>query len=96
MFDGRRRRIAWLFALVLLTELALLCCASASLSNHICPEDHRCAICECVRLGLNRAAVAPLAALALLCLLRVLTRRPVRQQGSPFASLLTRRVRFND
>ena len=96
MFDVRRRRIAWLLTLVLMLELALLCCASTHFSAHNCHENCRCAICEYVRLGQNRAAVVPLLMLALSALLLTASGSPVRRHALPFSSLLSRRVRFND
>lgn len=48
MFNARRRRLAWLFALVLLMGLALLCCASIHVASHDCRGDD-CAICAALR-----------------------------------------------
>ncbi|MBR1822447.1 MAG: hypothetical protein IJ769_12625 [Clostridia bacterium] len=96
MFNSRRRRIAWLFALVLLMELAILCCASMHLSDHLCPGCARCAICATVRAGLKRAIAMPLLALAPLTfaiLQRItLARRSFARRDSLFA----RHVRLND
>ena len=96
MFDARRRRIAWLFTLVLVMELALLCCASTHFTGHGCHQSCRCAICECVRLGQNRTAVAPPLLLMLAALLVAACGSPVRRHVLPLSSLLSRRVRFND
>ena len=96
MFKSRRGRIACLFALVLLMELALLCCASMHLSDHVCPDCHHCPICACVRSGLNRVAIAPLLTLALLALTCASAEHPVRRGASPFHSLFARKVRLND
>lgn len=96
MFKTRRRRLAWLFALVLLSELAVLCCASTHLSSHLCPGCEQCAICACVRSGLNRAAVAPLALLVLLALAALDGESPARRGPAPFFTLFARKVRLND
>ena len=49
MLDKRRRRLACLFALVLLMELAVLCCACAHVSSHVCHGPGRCAVCDILK-----------------------------------------------
>ena len=98
MHSIHRRRAAWLFLLVLALELAVLCCASAHLSDHICRghEADTCAICACLRTGLRRTA--PAAALALAALLSALALRfdtPSRRDGAA-DSLVARKIRLND
>ena len=95
MCNTRRRRLAWLFALVLIAGLALLCCASAHLSHHICCGEN-CAICACVRAGLRWGAVAAPAAWALAALRS-------KDQGTLFSrpaagirSLVAQKIRLNN
>ena len=95
MSDARRRHIAWLFALVLLMELAVLCCASMHLSDHCCC-GHACAICACVRAGLRRAALAALALAALTAVAVVRAGAPASGRFTHVDSLFDRRVRLND
>ena len=98
MHSIHRRRAAWLFLLVLALELAVLCCASAHLSDHICRghEAETCAICACLRTGLRRAAPAALLApVALLGALLCRREAPSRDDGAP-DSLVARKIRLND
>lgn len=95
MFDARRRRIAWLFTLVLVLELAVLCCASIHLSDHICCGDE-CAICACVRAGLRRTALAVLVLAALIAAAVLRRATPVRRFAEGARTLIDRKVRLND
>ena len=95
MFDTRRRRLAWLFALVLLAELALLCCASIHVNHHICHGDD-CAICACVRTGMKRAMILALPALASLAVAVRMRARRARRVFAGIDSLIARRVQLND
>lgn len=96
MFDSRRRRHAWLLALVLLTELALLCCASIHLGAHDCPGCEHCPICACVRSGRNRAAIAPLPALAAAGVVALSALVSLRRISHSSSTLFDLKVRFND
>ena len=96
MPQARRRKIAWLFALVLLLELALLCCASAHLTDHVCRGHDDCAICACVREGLRRAAVTALLLTALAALSVSHAGTLARRFFARGDSLFDRRVRLND
>lgn len=58
MFYSRRRRIAWMFALALILELALLCCACGHLIDHRCEGPHTCPLCRFLRGGF-RPALTP-------------------------------------
>ena len=94
MTDARRRRLSWLFALVLLAELALLCCASAQVVCHCCPQHGRCAICECLRAeGRQFRLALPAMLLVLLAACSAATLPSAR--SLPF-TLFSLRVRMND
>lgn len=95
MFNARRRRIAWLFTLVLALELAVLCCASIHLSDHACCGDE-CAICACVRAGLRRAALAALVLTALIAATVLRRAFAVRRAALGASTLIDRKVRLND
>lgn len=55
MSTTRRRELSILFALMMIIELATLCCACAKLESHCCPDCARCAICEYLRIPLENA-----------------------------------------
>lgn len=94
MIDTRRRRLSWLFALVLLAELALLCCASAQVACHCCPKHGRCAICECLRAeGRQFRLALPVAILALLA---ACAAAPLPAATARSFTLFSLRVRLND
>ena len=91
-----RKRTAWLLTLVLILELAVLCCACAHIACHHCVHSPRCAVCAYVRLGLRAAFLLPAVLLTLIALLSYLER--ARHQG-PACRVLTlfdRRVKLND
>ena len=94
MLDTRRRRLAWLFALVLLMELALLCCASVHISSHDCSGQESCAICAMLRPAIRCAFAVLALALGIAAALLTLCPRPGRRPG--FESPVARRVRMND
>ena len=94
MTDARRRRLSWLFALVLLAELALLCCASAQIASHCCPEHGRCAICECLRAEGRQLRLALPAAFLVLLVACAASLLP-SARSLPF-TLFSLRVRMND
>ena len=98
MYSIHRRRAAWFFLLVLALELAVLCCASVHLSDHICRghESETCAICACLRTGLRRAALAVLIASAALLTAMPYRREAPSRNGSGPDSLIARKVRLND
>lgn len=98
MYSINRRRAAWLLLLVLALELAVVCCASIHLSDHICRghETEACAICACLRTGLRRAAPAALLALAALLSAQALRfDTPSRKDGAS-DTLIARKIRLND
>ena len=96
MFDTRRRRLAWLFALVLLMELALLCCACAQLSAHLCPGHGTCAICRQLSAAPLRFALLPIALASAMAALSggIKLRATVRR--APLPTPVIRKVRLND
>ncbi len=93
-----RRRAAWLFLLVLALELAVVCCASAHLSDHVCRghEAETCAVCACLRTGLRRAALAALLAPAALLGAPALRFEAPSRTGRARDSLVARKIRLND
>lgn len=95
MFKTRRKRLAWLFALVLLAELALLCCACVLFTTHQCPGHDRCGVCA----ALNPARRFALAAL-ILALGLPLAASPAASAAWQAVALLftpiSLRVRLND
>lgn len=96
MSISRRRRLAWLFLLVLTAELAVLCCASAHCVHHLCTGHETCAICACVRAS-HRRALSPLLLAAILAL--AATALSIRSMPRAFCrggSLFARHVRLND
>ncbi len=95
MLNTRRRRLAWLFALVLLMELALLCCASVHVASHDCPGHDCCAICATLRPE-HRAALAALALALGFALAALPSARPSRSAADQYDTLISRRVRMND
>ena len=95
MLNARRKRLAWLFALVLLLELAVFCCALGHISSHVCPEGGRCVICAFINAELRRASFTPL--LILLVAARSLPAFTERTHRAVFeSSLFAFRVRLND
>ena len=96
MFHTRQRRLAWMFALVLILELALLCCASMHLTDHHCTGDDSCAICACVRSGMRRAALTALLAAAFACAVTLLTGSLSARRFAAETSLVSQKVRLND
>ena len=91
-----RRRTAWLLTLVLLLELAVLCCACSRVACHHCVHGPRCAVCGYVKLGLRTAFLMPAAALMLSALL---THSEIARRQVPACRGLTlfdRRVKLND
>ncbi len=94
MTDARRRRLSWLFALVLLAELALLCCASAQVASHCCPKHGRCAICACLRAEARQFRLALPA--AILALLAACAAASLRAAPAHPCTLFSLRVRLND
>ena len=96
MFRTRQRRMAWMFALVLALELALLCCASMHLTDHSCSGDDSCVICACVRGGLRRSALVMLLLAAFIAFAAICTgsRAPGRCVATD--SLILRKTRMND
>lgn len=96
MLLKRQRRLAWMFMLVLALELALLCCASIHLADHVCSGHETCAICLFVRVGLRRAAVAALTLSALSAVAAACVGAGVPRRFGPVDSLVLRRVRLND
>lgn len=95
MLETRRRRLAWLFALVLLMELALLCCASVHAFSHDCPGHDCCAICAVLRPE-RRAALAALALALGLALAALPSARPSRRAAAAHDTPVSRRTRMND
>ena len=96
MFPTRRRRLAWMLMLVLALELAIVCCASAHLADHVCAGHRHCAICACVRAGLRRAAVAAMLLSALTAMVAIHSgARCSRRTAVPDSPVLLR-VRLND
>ena len=96
MFCARQRRLAWMFMLVLVLELALVCCASIHLTDHACSDHENCAICSFVRTGLRRVAVAAIAASALLAFTAFHTGVSLSPGFLIADSPVIRRVRLND
>lgn len=98
MLETRHRRLAWLFALVLLMELALLCCASVHVASHCCHGHHsgtNCAICAILRPE-RRAALAALALALDLALAALPSARPSRRAAAAHDTPVSRRTRMND
>lgn len=95
MFATRRRRIAWMFALVLLAELALLCCASVHIAHHGC-RGEGCAICACVRDGLRRSALVALILTALAASVSLAMHIAAHRCAAGAPSLFLLKVRLND
>lgn len=95
MLETRRRRLALLFALVLLMELALLCCASVHVASHVCRGHDCCAICATLRPE-YRAALAALAVALGLALAALPSARPSRRAAAACGTPVSRRVRMND
>lgn len=96
MLYARRRQLAWLFVLVLAMELALLCCASAHLSDHRCCGEDTCLICACVRGGLRKVALAAPALLALFALMALACSGGAMRLFTGLDSPIARKVRLND
>ena len=96
MIRTRQRRLAWMFMLVLVLELALLSCASMHLSDHACSDRESCAICSFVRAGLRRVAVVAIAASALTGAIAIQTGARVPRRFIIADSPILRRVRLND
>ena len=96
MFCARQRRLAWVFMLVLALELALLCCASIHLTDHVCNDHRNCAICAFVRTGLRRVVVAAIVAFALLVVSALRTGVSLSPGSLIADSPVIRRVRLND
>ena len=94
MLETRRRRLAWLFALVLLAELALLCCACVRVESHVCPGHGCCAVCAL----LDATRFAAALVVAALCLMASPSFRArfSRRERFPFEMPISRRVRLND
>ena len=93
----RRRKLAWIFALVLLMELAVLCCACIQASDHICATERRCPICDYIRSCLHDIFTLSPIILALGILVAVRTpSRPASGWPVLFDTLITRKVQFND
>ena len=96
MFRIHHRRLAWIFTLVLVLELALLCCASVRLTDHGCGGHPDCAICAFVRTGLRRNAVVAMMASALMAVMAVHFRQRFSRSFAIADSPILRRVRLND
>ena len=92
----RSRRLARLFTLALILELALLCCACAQAHSHCCPGDDRCAICQTVRLGLRDGRLAFALLLTPLAVSFCLRGLPLSALQAVPATLVARKVRLND
>ena len=91
-----RRRTAWLLTLVLLLELAVLCCACSRIACHHCAHGPRCAVCEYVKLGLRTAFLMPSAVLTLIALMVCSGHaRAVGPSGHGY-TLYDQRVKLND
>lgn len=91
-----RSRRAWLLTLVLLLELAVLCCACAHIACHHCDHGPRCAVCGYVRLGLRGAFLLPAAALTRLILLRRADGTRATRTPRHFLTLIDKKVQLND
>lgn len=96
MFDTRRRRLAWLFVLVLLMELALLCCAYNHTSLHLCCGHRACALCARMRSTLLRELILPACILSLLALGVIRAAHRAALSRAPQTSLFNLGVRLND
>ena len=94
MSHTRRRRLAWLFALVLLAELALVCCASVHVSSHAC-AGHDCAICDALRPQRRLRIVPRATALTVLAALPLIARR-LRRFARCGDTQVSLRTRLND
>ena len=91
-----RRRTAWLLTLVLMLELAVLCCACAHIACHHCVHSPLCPVCEYVKLGLRTAFLIPAAALMLIALLTCSEHARTMGPACRGLTLFDRRVKLND
>ena len=97
MLRSRRRRFALLFALVLVAELAVLCCAYGHASRHLCPGCQTCALCASMRAALHRDCAVPAVALALMALCAPSARALAgRLYLLLFTTLISCGIRMND
>lgn len=96
MTETRRRRLAWLFALVLLMELAVLGCALVHLGDHECAGHDACAICRYMRLAMRGGFAMPAAILTLLAPAVIRAARPGRPVRFASGTLFALKVRLND
>ena len=91
-----RRRTAWLLTLVLLLELAVLCCACSHIACHHCTHGADCSICEYVRLGLRMAFIPVAAALMLIARMTRAPRCAILRAAVHLPTLIDRKVELND
>ena len=93
---ARRRKTAWLLTLVLLLELAVLCCACSRIACHHCGRSPRCAVCEYVKLGLRTALLLPAAVLTRIALMACSERARATGPSLLRHTLFDQRVKLND
>ena len=91
-----RRRCARLLTLVLLLELAVLCCACTHIACHHCTHGPDCSICEYVKLGLRVALLLPAAIFSLIARLSCGRVGATRRVFAPSPTLFDRKVQLND
>ena len=91
-----RRRTAWLLTLVLLLELAVLCCACSRIACHHCAHGPRCAVCEYVKLGLRTAFLMPAAILTRIALMACSEHARATGPSGQGSTLYDQRVKLND
>ena len=91
-----RRRTAWLLTLVLLLELAVLCCACSRIACHRCVHSPLCPVCEYVKLGLRTAFLLPAALLTLIVLLTCSERARAMGPAGRGYTLFDQKVQLND
>lgn len=91
-----RRQSARLLTLVLLLELALLCCACSQIACHHCGHGPRCSICEYVRLGLRTAFPLPRAILTRIALMLCAVMAAGRRAAVHAPTLFDKRVKLDD
>ena len=96
MFNARRRKLAWLFTLVLILELAILCCASVHLSDHSCSGHESCAICRYLHLSLRGSFALPALLPAMLALIAACGTVSAQLIHTRRTTLFSLKVRLND
>jgi len=92
----RRRKTAWLLTLVLMLELAVLCCACSHIACHHCVHSPRCAVCEYVKLGLRTALLLPAAVLTLIALMTCSEQTRTMDPSLRRHTLFDQKVQLND